>query len=205
MEEKIFNSDTWAALLGVGIIFAVFVCVIFIAILVFYLVGKCKLYKKAGRNGWEAIVPFYSDWVYVEMAGLKYWYFFLLVASSISVAINIDDNIRVSSGVLRLVSLIGLFFCNYNISKKIHKDTLFAVLMTLFPLILIPLVGFSNKYEWDDSVVVNENGPINDNPNSNSGTADGELSNNNDYKFCTHCGAKIDKNSKFCSKCGKEI
>ena len=26
----------------------------------------------------------------------------------------------------------------------------------------------------------------------------------NDYKFCKHCGAKIDADSKFCSKCGKE-
>ena len=25
-----------------------------------------------------------------------------------------------------------------------------------------------------------------------------------DYKYCKHCGAKIDADSKFCNKCGKE-
>ena len=203
MEERLFNSNTWSTLLGAGLLFAFFVCCLLVILLVLYLVGKCKLYKKAGRNGWEAIVPFYSDWVYVEMAGLKYWYFFLLIAGSISFAVNVDDNIRISSEMLRIVSLIGLFFCNYNISKKLHKDTLFAVLMTLFPYILVPIVGFSNKYEWDDSVVVNENGPINDNANSNESTMNSHE--NGEYKFCTHCGTKIDKDSKFCSKCGKEI
>ena len=49
---------------------------------------------------------------------------------------------------------------------ELHKDTTFAVLMTLFPFVMLPLIGFSNNYEWDNNVSVDLNGPINSNNSS---------------------------------------
>ena len=37
------------------------------------------------------------------------------------------------------------------------------------------------------------------NKNNNS------TANNEDTKFCTSCGSKMNKNSKFCPSCGKEV
>lgn len=200
---------TW--LLGLGIFAIIFFVIIMVGFLVFYIIGRWKLYEKAGREGWKSIIPFYNDWVYVEMAGLNWWYFLLLIANSLSVWVNVNDDVSVGGGLFSLVSLAGLFFCNYNISKKLHKDTLFAVLMTIASWVVIPIVGFSNKYTWDDSVSVSVNGPIdevNNNRSSNDSTNtsnDADDKKSKDYKFCVHCGAKVEKNSKYCSKCGKEI
>ncbi len=204
--ENYFNSGLLAGLLGVGFIFVILFSIIFVALVVFNIVGKWKLYEKAGRKGWESIVPFYNDWVYVEMAGLNSWYFLFLIAGSLSVVFNIDDNISIYNGTFRIIALAGLFFCNYNISKKLHKDTVFAVLMTLFSFIIIPLIGFSDKYVWDDSVPVSVNGPFDD-VNNNNNNKENNSNNNNekDFKYCGHCGAKIESNSKYCSNCGKEI
>ena len=44
--------------------------IIGIGLLVLYIVGYVKLFKKAGRDGWEAIIPFYNDWVLVEISEL---------------------------------------------------------------------------------------------------------------------------------------
>ncbi|MBR3162200.1 MAG: zinc ribbon domain-containing protein [Bacilli bacterium] len=197
-----FNFNEYTGLLGLGLGILVFLLIIFFTILIFYIVGKWKLYEKAGREGWKSIIPFYNDWIYVEMAGLNSWYFLLLIANTISITFNLDDNITIGNGTFGLITLVGMFFCNYNISKKLHRDTLFAVLMTLFPFILIPIIGFSDKYIWDDSISVSANGPI-DEVNKNNKANDGD--NMQNYKFCSYCGAKIEKTSKYCSHCGKEI
>ena len=122
---------------------------------------------------------------------LNYWYFFLVIAGVLSMFI---DNIQFITSPLRI---IGLFFCNYNISKKLHKDNVFAVLMTLFSYIMIPLIGFSRSYEFDNNVTVSPNGPITDSETNNF--------NNENTKYCSGCGTKININDKFCPNCGKEI
>ena len=167
------------------------IIIICLVALVIEIIGRWKFFEKAGRNGWESIIPFYSVWVYVEIAGLNYWDFFLVIAGILSMFI---DNIQFITSPLRI---IGLFFCNYNISKKLHKDNVFAVLMTLFSYIMIPLIGFSKSYEFDNNVIVSPNGPITDSSSNNT--------NNENTRYCSSCGTKININNKFCPNCGKEI
>lgn len=187
------------------------ILIFLLLILVLEIIGRWKLFKKAGKNGWEAIVPFYSSYVYVEISGLNWWYFLLVIANSFTVIV---EDLQI---LAYPVSLIGIFFCNYNISKKLHKDTLFAVLMTLFPFIMLPLIGFSKNYQWDNKVRVSCNGPINGNDSYNNNSFGGDFNsseamnsnsydnNTNEIKYCSGCGAKLEKSSKFCSNCGREI
>ena len=66
-------TNVSAAAAGGIIAASVIVLLILIPLLVLIIVGRWKMYKKAGKQGWEAIVPFYSDWVYVEIAELNWW------------------------------------------------------------------------------------------------------------------------------------
>ena len=185
------------------------VIIILIPIVVLLVIGRWKMYKKAGKQGWEAIVPFYSDWVYVEISGLEWWWFFALVITNLGILNNPENgNNYVNLGTL--IGLVGSFVCNYNISKKLHKDTGFAVLMTIFPFVLLPMIGFSDKYKWDNSVKVSKNGPFDDKKDNDTveekkETKDSKEKESKDSKFCPNCGNKLDKDSKFCGKCGKEI
>ena len=56
------------------VMFGIFFIMIIIVLLVLYFIGLWKLFQKAGKNGWEAIVPFYNTWVLVEISGLAWWY-----------------------------------------------------------------------------------------------------------------------------------
>ena len=114
-----------SSILAAGLIIILFVFLLLIAWLVFYYVGVWKLYKKAGRPGWNAIVPFYNDFVLVEMVGLK-WYWFL-----IDIIVSIASSF--ASGLLYwllwLVSIgvkVNIF---YNMSKKFGKDAGWIVLI----------------------------------------------------------------------------
>ena len=134
-----------------------------------------KLFQKAGRNGWEAIIPFYNSWVLVEIAGLNWWYALIIILANVGALSELGL-------VASLVVVIINFFVSYNLSKKLHKDNGFAVLMWLFSFVMIPIIGFSSKYQYDKDMVVSKNGPIGDNlgNNYNNGYNNG-YNNNNSY------------------------
>lgn len=49
---------------------SIFILLLVIALYVVYVIGLWKLFKKAGKQGWEAIIPFYNTYVLVEISGL---------------------------------------------------------------------------------------------------------------------------------------
>ena len=70
-EEQLFETLLGGSLLLIGIVF-----ILVIAAVVVYFVGLSKLFKKAGKPGWAAIVPIYNSWVLFEIGGQKGAYIF---------------------------------------------------------------------------------------------------------------------------------
>ena len=157
--DAIFGQSgiDWGSILAFLGGFILVVGIILLAILILIIVVACKFYKKAGKEGWEAIIPFYNDWVYVEIAGLNWWWFLLLIASTI-VSFVFGDSISGLKTIAILAVIFSFFVCNFNIAKKLHKGTGFAVLLTIFPVIMFPIVAFSKNYQFDHSVPVSKNG-----------------------------------------------
>ena len=192
----------------INVLIGYFAVVFFIIAIVLILntIGLWKLFKKAGRNGWESLIPFYNTWVLGEIAGVAAWWPVIIMFSGLSI---FNDNSTLNS-LLRLASLFASFIIYYNLSKKLHKDTLTAVLLTLFSPIMLLVVGLSKNYQCDASVVVSQNGPFDN--ESNSSTANNQATTistvpNSDSgkKYCSSCGAEVNTNSKFCSSCGNEV
>ena len=144
-------------LVGLGV-FLIFFVIIAIAIAVVLLIGKWKFFKKAGKNGWEAIIPFYSDWVLVEIAGLDWYWFLALIATSIFAILGAIIPVFSSlSFVGNVAVIIGNVCVFYNLSKKLHKDTAWIVLGVFFSGIMIAIAGFSKTINYDASVPVTKN------------------------------------------------
>ena len=55
------------------------IALIGLAITVFAIVCNWKIFEKAGRKGWEAIIPIYNMYVMTQIAGLQSWYIILLI------------------------------------------------------------------------------------------------------------------------------
>lgn len=199
-------NDLSAVMAGLGAII-ILVVLIALAVVIFYLVALWKVFKKAGKNGWEAIVPFYNSWILVEIAGLNWWWFLIMISGTIVSLLSIPG----LSALCQLANLVATFFVNYNIAKKLHKEVGFAILATLFPVIMYPIIAFSNNYQFDQSVEVSPNGPIGDNNNQTSSTTQNTASVNNNSentensRFCTKCGTKTKGNEKFCTNCGNKL
>lgn len=207
--------------LGALLIVYVIILLIGLAVSIVLLIAQWKLFKKAGKGGWEAIVPFYCNYVLVEIAGLK-WYWFLgffapLVLGSI-------EGIGFLGWLVYLFTLFNIFF---NISKKFHKGTGFAVCLTLFTPICVPILGFSKNEQYDASVPVSPNGVFGQPEENNNSTVSSQPTQQynqqpveqsvpvvntqmseptvNTPKFCTSCGSSLQPNAKFCTNCGKQI
>ena len=142
------DAGMFAALAGFALIFILIV----LAICIVYVIGLWFIFKKAGKQGWEAIIPFYNTWVLVEIAGLNWWWFLIILfGPSVLSLIGLGP-------LTALASLFLMFIVNYNLAKKMHQELGMVFLMTLFPVVLYPILGFSKKYKYDSSVEVSPNG-----------------------------------------------
>ena len=196
-EEQLFNELTklLEGLTGGLLIFAGIVFLIAIAALVVIIIGEVKLFQKAGKPGWAAIVPFYNTYVLVEIAGLNWWYFLIAISGSICTIIGIKG----LGTVTWLASGAVNFFIFYNLGKKFKKDpTTYGILGIFFSGIIAAILGFSKEAKYDSSVVVSPNGPIEDKKTDNSSAKEPE-------RFCLGCGKKLKPGASFCENCGKKV
>lgn len=199
-EEQLVNgflnnsNQLLEGLTGGLLIFALIVFLIAIAALVVIIIGEVKLFQKAGKPGWAAIVPFYNTYVLVEIAGLNWWYFLIAISGTIISLLGIDGLAPVAMIAARAVN----FFIFYNLGKKFKKDpTTYGVLGIFFPGILAAVLGFSKEAQYDSSVVVSPNGPIDDKKTTNTTTEP--------ERFCLGCGQKLKPGAGFCENCGKKV
>ena len=138
------SQDFWTNLgnISAGLI-AVFAVLglLLLAVVIFMIIAECKMYKKAGEAWWKALVPVYSTWVETKISGLAWWWCPIFIGVA---ALSAIENLSYITG---FAVLVISFNFNYNLSKKFGKSNGFAVLLTILPIIGIPILAFgSAKY-----------------------------------------------------------
>ena len=132
-----YDYDTAAAGIVGGfavayMIFWIIISLVSIAIAVLEIIAMWKVFKKAGRGGWEAIVPFYNMWTLFEISGFNganIFYGFIPFAGPIILL------------VFEIKAAISL-------SQKFHKPGAFALLLILVSTVGYCILGFGNdKYD----------------------------------------------------------
>jgi len=102
--------------------------IICLAAVVLAIAGTWKVFVKAGRPGWESIVPFYNAYVLaVEVAKMEILWFVLLF--------------------IPIVNIIAAFKIMFAVAEKFGKTVGFGVGMFFLPFIFFPILGFGDaKY-----------------------------------------------------------
>lgn len=119
-----------------------FIWFIMMAISIFMLICMYKVYKKAGRKGWEALIPIYNFVVMIQIAELPMWYIVLYF--------------------IPFANIYALFKIYIEFAHKFGKSTGFGILMVFFSYICFPILAFGNA-RYQGSMPMN-NGY---NPNNN--------------------------------------
>ncbi|WP_183563400.1 signal peptidase I [Mucilaginibacter sp. SP1R1] len=98
-------------------------------LLILITIGFWKLFQKAGRPGWEALIPIYNSYIMLKISGRPWWLLLLLVLPGI--------NIIVAAGI------IVDFVKSYG---KISVGQLASAI--LLPFIYLPLWGFDKQTRY---------------------------------------------------------
>ena len=114
--------------------------IIFLAIYVLTAIGLWKTFKKAGKPGWHAIIPFLNMYDMFEIGGQKGVYIFFMFIPFVGTAIY---------------SVYALL-ANYNIARAFKQSKGFLVGLTILPFIFTMILGFSKDMQYDRKLLVDD-------------------------------------------------
>src|SRR5262249_20906762 len=112
---------------GGGIIGALFggvFMVVWLVVVVAIVAGAWKVFAKAGKSGWAAIVPIYNIIVLLEIVGRPLWWIVLFF--------------------LPCVNFVAGIMVSIDLAKAFGKDTLYGIGIALLGFIFIPMLGFGD-------------------------------------------------------------
>ncbi|WP_428263817.1 DUF5684 domain-containing protein [Haliangium sp.] len=95
-----------------------------LAICVFLIASIWKVFAKAGKPGWAAIVPIYNLVVMLEIAGKPIWWIVLFF-------------IPIANIIVAILIAIG-------IAERFGKSTGFGIGLALLGIIFYPILGFGS-------------------------------------------------------------
>lgn len=93
-----------------------------LAISVFMIICVWKIFKKAGKGGWESIIPVYNFIVMLQITELPMWYIVLLFVP--------------------IAQVYALIKMNIELAKKFGQEGGFAALLILVPVVGYPILAF---------------------------------------------------------------
>lgn len=109
---------------GIGLV----TMIIYLALIILMLAGMWKIFEKAGKPGWAAIIPIYNIIVLIEIVGKPIWWIALML--------------------IPCVSIVASIWMTNLLSKSFGKSEGFTVGLVLLPFIFYPMLGFGDaKYQ----------------------------------------------------------
>ncbi|MFN0092078.1 MAG: DUF5684 domain-containing protein [Acidimicrobiales bacterium] len=107
--------------------------IIYLAIIGAVIAGWWKIFEKAGRPGWAAIVPIYNVYVLTQIVGRPNWWVVLSLIPCVSI-------------------VAGVILC-IDLAKSFGKSEGFGIGLALLPFVFGPMLGFGQDTYRGPSVV----------------------------------------------------
>lgn len=120
------------ALSILAIVALMFIMILFYA---YYAIVLAKLFKKAGKPAWAAIVPVYNVIVLLDIIGYKWYYIFVYFFSF-------------APYVGPVIILLFKITLSMKLSKAYGQSTGFGVGLVLVPIIFLSIFAFNNKINY---------------------------------------------------------
>lgn len=159
-----------------------------IGVAVFTIVSLWNIFKKAGKEGWEAIIPVYNIIVLLEITGLPMWYIALFFVP--------------------LGNIYALVRVYLELAYRFKQSTGFGIGLIFVSPVFLGMLAFNNQITYEAPQ------PFATTYCSNCG---GKISSEDKFctncgekvdrpkDICLNCGSKIKKDDKFCTHCGTRV
>ena len=101
-----------------------FTLIIQLAIVAFFLAVMWKIFEKAGKPGWAAIIPIYNIIVLLEIVGRPVWWIVLLL--------------------IPIVNIVVGFLLALDLSRSFGHDLAFALGLFFLGFLFYPILAFGS-------------------------------------------------------------
>lgn len=149
-EPNTFETMFTNASLAVVLLFVILFIVIF-ALAILMIASNCVIFKKAGEKWWKGLIPLYNSWVETKITGLAWWWFPIFV-----VLTGLTSN-AAQNYVYPIALVLVSFNYSFNMAKKFCKSNGFALLLTILPVIGLPILAFGSA-TYNKEMPVDKNG-----------------------------------------------
>jgi hypothetical protein len=95
-----------------------------LAVVILILASFWKVFVKAGRQGWEGIIPIYNCYILLKIVDKPIWWLILMF--------------------IPIANIVVMFIVSMALAEKFGKSTGFAVGMFFLPFIFYPILAFGD-------------------------------------------------------------
>jgi len=135
LKSKAADSDFSPTISSSSMILAMLasgIAMLFLQIIVLFLIityeAQWKIFKKAGRKGWESLIPIYNTIIFIKICQKPVWWIWLML--------------------IPLVNIIFAVMIYHGLSKAFGKTEGFTVGLIFLPFVFFPKLGLSQlKYQ----------------------------------------------------------
>lgn len=154
-----YGASTTSGVLG-GMMVVVGVTIAICSVIgLITLISQWIIYKKAGKGGWECIIPIYNIVVLLQIVNLPMWYLFLFL--------------------IPIANIYAMFKIYIELAHKFGKSTGFGVATVFFGFVCFPILAFGkNNVYIDDKKQTTTDQQNNDFNNQNTFASETSAVNN---------------------------
>ena len=91
---------------------------------VLVVVAKWKIFAKAGKPGWAAIVPIYNKLIMLRIVGRPDWWIVLVFIPPVNLGVSV--------------------LLNIDLTKVFGREEIFAIGLILLPVVFYPILAFGD-------------------------------------------------------------
>lgn len=134
-------------ILGGMFIFVVIAMIIAFVASILVIIARWNIFKKAGYQGWESIIPFYGDYVMCDIVFGKGFYFLILAIPSILAAYQRANESEESALVsfLTFVAAVFSMVMYYRLAGVFNRSPGFGVGLALLTPIFLMILAFDRS------------------------------------------------------------
>jgi hypothetical protein len=122
LQDTTTTTTTEVSPLGAAMGAGMMICWLVLVLLI--VIGMWKVFVKAGKPGWAAIVPIYNMIVLLEISGKPLWWIILLL--------------------IPFVNFIVIIIVLVALARNFGKGVGFALGLLILPFIFYPILGFGD-------------------------------------------------------------
>ena len=161
------DDEALAAFIAIFAVLIILGCIIALICAVIVAIAQWKVFEKAGKPGWAAIIPFYNTWVLFELGDVNPAFMFFGLGGSILSGIPNGLNvlgrrypmvypismlISLVSMALSIAMIVFSIKACINLAKKFGKGAGYGVGLALLGVVFFPMLALDKDAVYTETV-----------------------------------------------------